>query len=375
MGLDCSGGGSITLDVFISYSHKDKLTADAVCAGIEFAGIRCWIAPRDIDPGTEWAEGIMIGINRCRLMVLIFSENANQSSQVRREIERAANREMPILPFRIENVGPSSKLEFFLGNLHWLDALTPPLAAHIESLVETIKSLQGPALADMASTLSSPRRSRATGAWRARKWMVAGGAGFLAIVVSMLVWTIGGKLSSPSERDGQVIALAEQIHTDINNGAFDKADKALESLAGLSASSGHTLYFEGELQRIMRPNRDLYRAIDWLVRYADDPRNVQVLASDRFDAKFCYESAEGFCRQRTGWVAHLIASIFYRLSIDQTIEAEKRETFLRRADQYIQMSVKFYPTGFQATVAAPTQTVDNAWSTSQLTALIRERPH
>ena len=88
-------------DVFVSYSHKDKPSADAVCAGLESAGIRCWIAPRDIDAGTEWAEGIMMGLNRCRVMVLIFSANANQSHQVRREVERAVNREMVILPFRI----------------------------------------------------------------------------------------------------------------------------------------------------------------------------------------------------------------------------------------------------------------------------------
>jgi hypothetical protein len=367
----------MALDVFVSYSHKDKTTADAVCAGIESAGIRCWIAPRDIEAGTEWAEGIIIGINRCRLMVLIFSENANQSSQVRREIERAVNRELPILPFRIENVGPSSKLEYFLGNLHWLDALTPPLAAHIERFVETIKSLQSPALArDIASTRAKPERRRsAVGGWREQKGVVAGGVGALAVIAGMLVWTIAGKQPPSAERDGQVIALAEQIRTDINNGAFDKADKTLDSLARLSASSGHTLYFEGELQRIMRPNRDLYRAIDWFIRYEDDPRNAQVLASDRLDAQFCYESAEGFCRQRTGWIAHLIANILYRWSIDQTLEAEKRETFLRRADQYVQMSVKFYPIGFPATVAAPTQTVDNAWSTTQLVALIKQRLH
>jgi hypothetical protein len=35
-------------DVFISYSSKDKPVADAVCAGPEGRGIRCWVAPRDI---------------------------------------------------------------------------------------------------------------------------------------------------------------------------------------------------------------------------------------------------------------------------------------------------------------------------------------
>ena len=52
----------MAFDAFISYSHRDRLAADAACAGLEAAGIRCWIAPRDIAPGKEWAEGIIFGI-------------------------------------------------------------------------------------------------------------------------------------------------------------------------------------------------------------------------------------------------------------------------------------------------------------------------
>jgi hypothetical protein len=37
--------------VFISHSSNDRATADAICAHLESAGIKCWIAPRDIEPG------------------------------------------------------------------------------------------------------------------------------------------------------------------------------------------------------------------------------------------------------------------------------------------------------------------------------------
>jgi hypothetical protein len=43
-------------DVFISYSSKDKPTADAVCATLEANGIHCWIAPREVVPGSDWGE-------------------------------------------------------------------------------------------------------------------------------------------------------------------------------------------------------------------------------------------------------------------------------------------------------------------------------
>ncbi len=128
-------------DAFISYSSRDKATADAACAALEASGVRCWIAPRDITPGIEWGEAIIDGINQSRLLVLIFSANANESPQIRREIERAVGKGIPIIPFRIQDIPPTRSLEYFIGAVHWLDALTPPLETHLRRLVDTVKAL------------------------------------------------------------------------------------------------------------------------------------------------------------------------------------------------------------------------------------------
>jgi len=71
----------------------------------------------------------------------VFTANANASPQIRREVERAVNRGVAILPLRVEDVVPGKGLEYFIGNVHWLDALTPPLEAHLKSLAGTIKIL------------------------------------------------------------------------------------------------------------------------------------------------------------------------------------------------------------------------------------------
>jgi hypothetical protein len=125
-------------DVFISYSSKDKPTADATCAVLEAKGIRCWIAPRDIMPGQDWGESIVDAIHCARALVLVFSENANLSQQIKREVERAVNKGIPIIPFRIENVMPAKSLEYFLSTPHWLDAFTPPLEAHLNYLADVL---------------------------------------------------------------------------------------------------------------------------------------------------------------------------------------------------------------------------------------------
>ena len=128
-------------DVFISHSSKDKVTADAVCARLEAGGIRCWVAPRDIRPGDDWGEAIINAIRECRVMVLIFSENANQSQQIKREVNRAVDRGIPIIPFRIENVMPTGAMEYSISTAHWLDAFTPPLESHIAFLAQSVQTL------------------------------------------------------------------------------------------------------------------------------------------------------------------------------------------------------------------------------------------
>jgi len=128
-------------DAFISYSSTDKTAAFAVCAVLERAGIRCWIAPRDITPGGEYGAAIIDAIEQCRVMVLIFSSSANNSRQISREIERAVSKSVPVVPVRIENVVPTKSMEYFLGAIHWLDALTPPIEKHLEHLAETVKAI------------------------------------------------------------------------------------------------------------------------------------------------------------------------------------------------------------------------------------------
>lgn len=129
-------------DAFISYASPDKPIADAACAVLEQRGIRCWMAPRDVTPGLEWGAEIVRAIKESAVMVLVYSRNANASSQVKREVERAVSRGIAVVPFRIEDVPASETLEFFISTPHWLDALTPPMERHLQYLAETVDLLR-----------------------------------------------------------------------------------------------------------------------------------------------------------------------------------------------------------------------------------------
>ena len=59
-------------DVFISYSTKDKVTADAICHILEENDMKCWIAPRNISSGQPYAEEILNAIKSTKIVVLVF---------------------------------------------------------------------------------------------------------------------------------------------------------------------------------------------------------------------------------------------------------------------------------------------------------------
>jgi adenylate cyclase len=130
-------------DLFVSYSAADRTPAFSVVEGLESRGIRCWVAPRDIPPGSEYGEEIVDAIKGCRILVLIFSAQANSSPHVRREVERAVSARRTILPFRVEDITPTGAMEYALGNTHWLDAITRPLDPHIAVLASTVQRMLG----------------------------------------------------------------------------------------------------------------------------------------------------------------------------------------------------------------------------------------
>jgi hypothetical protein len=60
---------------------------------------------------------------------------------VSREVQQAFDGEKPVVPFRIENVAPEKSLRYYMGSVHWLDALTTPVEQHLEHLAVAVQAL------------------------------------------------------------------------------------------------------------------------------------------------------------------------------------------------------------------------------------------
>ena len=65
-------------DVFLCHSVTDKAVAEAIVTRLEAESVTCWIAPRDVVGGADWGESIINAIESSRIMILIFSRNAER---------------------------------------------------------------------------------------------------------------------------------------------------------------------------------------------------------------------------------------------------------------------------------------------------------
>jgi hypothetical protein len=83
----------------------------------------------------------MQGIARCRVFVLVFTDHANDSEHVGRELANAFSLGLAVIPFRIEAVNPRENLAYFLETVQWFDATTPPLQKHHLLLTEHVQRL------------------------------------------------------------------------------------------------------------------------------------------------------------------------------------------------------------------------------------------
>ncbi len=144
------------LNVMISYSHKDQQYANMVVAVLERSNIKCWIDYRDATPGINYAGSIVRAIKNADFVVVILSNNSIESAQVLNEVNSAVNNGITIIPFKIDAAELNDNMEYYLGKTHWLDAITPPLEAHIYRLVETINGYAAPQMKGGPVSTSAP---------------------------------------------------------------------------------------------------------------------------------------------------------------------------------------------------------------------------
>ena len=128
-------------DIFISHSAADKETANYLCNAFEANGLSCWIAPRNIVPGTEWADSITNAISDCSVFLIIFSKNSMRSSQVAKEIGMADRKSKYIIPYKIDDTEPEGAFDYYLSCCQWVIAHPESGDYKIDELCMVLKNV------------------------------------------------------------------------------------------------------------------------------------------------------------------------------------------------------------------------------------------
>ena len=113
-------------EIFISYCTRNAKRANLLLDALEELGVRCWIAPRNIAGGDTWPEAITKALQQCRIMVLVYSSESQDSVYVVNEATIALRLNKYIVPVRTEDIPVQKSLDLLLASCQWKDAFQDP---------------------------------------------------------------------------------------------------------------------------------------------------------------------------------------------------------------------------------------------------------
>lgn len=181
------------MQIFISHSSKNAEEAEKICALLERNGEKCFIAPRDIHSGKEYAEELIDGIDSSTAMILLMSEDANQSPHVLREVERAVSKSIPILVYKLEEVSLSKSMEYFLMTHQWVSAKANENGVDILRFVKGLKKQTDSASKDAESRESAQKKQEPKIAGLGKRSNSVPMIALLITVVAAALLIVGGR--------------------------------------------------------------------------------------------------------------------------------------------------------------------------------------
>ena len=154
--------------LFVSH-HSSKLqTAEHVERALNAKGIKCWIAPRDVDPGEPFDRAVRKAIAETDAMLLLFCSKSEKSRHVKRELILADQLGKAIIPLRLERIDPG-ELSYHLADSQWIDWLEQRdgvidrIAAKAHDFQDEAAFEASPAVIVPASSTESPADRAAPG--------------------------------------------------------------------------------------------------------------------------------------------------------------------------------------------------------------------
>jgi hypothetical protein len=92
--------------------------------------------------GENFQESIVRALREARVMVLVFSSNANNSEEIKKEVVLAGRHKVTVVPVRVEDVVPNDAFTYEFATRQWID-LFQDWERQLEQLVNQIDQILG----------------------------------------------------------------------------------------------------------------------------------------------------------------------------------------------------------------------------------------
>lgn len=153
--------------VFISYSSKNQKYADATRELLLENSISCWMAPYNIPAGHKYAGVINDALENCSCLLLLLTEDSQDSEYVNREVERAISNKKSIITMQLEEIELNSDFKFYIScgqvvAVNKIDASSPAMKKILDS-VNVFVNTNSNSSADSKSTVCETTHQKVTG--------------------------------------------------------------------------------------------------------------------------------------------------------------------------------------------------------------------
>jgi flagellar biosynthesis regulator FlaF len=156
-------------DVFVSYKRNpDEEVALDLLAALERAGLRCWVAPRDVRVTSQkmmesgvvsdsgWDSAIPFAIKHSRAMVVVISDAAmKDGKQMQKEIYIGDKNDIKFFPVLIEDVPLRDSFDLHLGREQWINCFSGNGSQRFLSVASEVSGFLG--VTGRAQELQQPK--------------------------------------------------------------------------------------------------------------------------------------------------------------------------------------------------------------------------
>src|SRR5882757_11239418 len=108
-------------EIFISYRRADAGWALLLHAQLQAEGVEAWYDAQ-VGAGQDWRIATAKALEASQIFVLLFSENAAQSSDIAKELAAAVMEKKLIIPVRLQNISPKGAFLYELASRNWINA-------------------------------------------------------------------------------------------------------------------------------------------------------------------------------------------------------------------------------------------------------------